>query len=756
MGSNRQPSPTIEKSLATIILFLALLLLAGCGKELSVSGNAVLFQAPEGTPLDRNPILENDRLKLTVDSNTGKFTLVDKQVGHEWRSNAPDEELAGIKSAGDFGGHVASPFIVEYRDLRSTSATFKRGNFISEKSEVKLYARENAVEVAFDLKQANVQFSFVLHLDGSRLVVDIPGDRILENKDTSILRSIQPYPYFGAVLGKSKEGYILLPSGPGFAMEFYDNNYPYSTGYQESMYGKDSAVNLKGNRPYMPVNYPVFGIKQDRNAFLAIVEAGEVNSKIVAGPSGLNTPYNWAGVEFNYVPDDFIASPYSAEGKQRVNDYLRGPDRRTIYTFLTGADADYVGMGKAYRDYLMKSTGAKKLPADEGRTDPFNISVYHGSSERGMFGRKTAAVTTFSQAKSMLEELHAADVDSMQLSLVGWNEGGEYPGLLPKRLPPDKSYGSIGDLRNLTDYAGSIGVSVQLFDNVFEATSKENGFNPREDAVRSIKGFVIESKGNPLDPNSYHYYLVNPKVSADYLREALPSYREWGIDGVALYSLYAEGLSSDYNHNNVFPRERTKQAHNDMLDMAKQELGKASFGSAYAYLLGHADFLHNFPIRGGFDLFNGETVPFYPIAVHGLVGYSGSLVNGYINEKLDRLKHIEYGAIPAYELTWGATSDLKYSNARWHILSSRFDNWKEPIVKEYNQYREQIGSSMGLLMEGHEKLAPGIYRTTYEGGLQVIVNYTDRPYQLGSAQVPAFDYIGLRSRTISALQKGGS
>jgi hypothetical protein len=42
---------------------------------------------------------------------------------------------------------------------------------------------------------------------------------------------------------------------------------------------------------------------------------------------------------------------------------------------------------------------------------------------------------------------------------------------------------------------------------------------------------------------------------------------------------------------------------------------------------------------------------------------------------------------------------------------------------------------------GHERLQKGIYRTTYENGAQVIVNYTSERYSDGTISVPPSDFI---------------
>ena len=44
-------------------------------------------------------------------------------------------------------------------------------------------------------------------------------------------------------------------------------------------------------------------------------------------------------------------------------------------------------------------------------------------------------------------------------------------------------------------------------------------------------------------------------------------------------------------------------------------------------------------------------------------------------------------------------------------------------------------------MEGHDELAPGVYRTRYADGTRVYVNYNDAPVPVGEVTVPARDWV---------------
>ncbi|PYI53371.1 DUF5696 domain-containing protein [Paenibacillus flagellatus] len=739
-----------SRAVRAALLVCALLAAAGCGAAGDDPADAVGYVAPQGEPLQTDATIENDTLKLTVERTTGVVSVTDKRNGHVWRGAADKEEAASRDIAGDYKGHVLSPFIVEYHDPTANVNAFKRGNLQSEQPDVKLYRTgDDRVEVAYGLKNGALRFSFRLGLSGASLIVDVPGERILDDPKKAALKSITPYPFLGAVLGTSRPGYLLVPSGPGYLIDFYDNDYPYDAAFNETVYGDDIGFELGPVSP-TPVRYPVFGIKRGDGAFVAVVGEGGAYGKLTATPSGLLTPYNWAAAELAYLPDDYLKNAYPARSKQMIEDEVKRLDRRITYTFLAGADADYVGMAKAYRSYLM-AEGARKL-APAGKTDPFAITVYQANLEIGMFGRKTVPVTTFAQAEQMLRTLSERGVGSMTAALRGWNDGGDFPGSWPKRFPPDPSLGKADDLKRLAGYARSIGVPLLLYDNYFDAVAKEAGFRPREDALRNVRTGVVERKGDSLNLNSYTRYRLRPDRSVAYLRDALPVYREWGVSGLLLYGRDANStLHSDFGRDAVTTRSEAAGVQRQMLDEAARELGVSGFASANAYAVGHASMLKGFPIGPGYDAFKGRTVPFYPIAVHGLAAYSGDEANLYADPPTDRLRHIEYGAIPAYTVTHDAASELQYTSARSTLVSTKFDIWRDEIVREYGTYRDRIGASAHLFIEGHRQLADGVYATTYEDGRRVVVNYTDRPYRHEGVDVPARDYA-----VVPAGKEGGS
>jgi hypothetical protein len=250
----------------------------------------------------------------------------------------------------------------------------------------------------------------------------------------------------------------------------------------------------------------------------------------------------------------------------------------------------------------------------------------------------------------------------------------------------------------------------------------------------------VKFAGNSLNLNSYTEYILRPEVALQTLRGDLPTYKELGVNGVVLDGQFSDLLQSDFRKGGVTDRGQSLKLQTQMLHDINESLGMSGYSRASVFAAGRADMLYGFPISPAYEVFNGKTVPFYPIAVHGLSAYVAKEANLVVDEGTDLLRAIEYGALPFYTVTHDPTSELKYTSDRWWLTSSRFDSWKDTIVRQYMQYKERLGSTSHLFISDHRQLAEQVFVTVYEDGRQVVVNYSDRPYRYGGVEVGAHDY----------------
>ena len=177
----------------------------------------------------------------------------------------------------------------------------------------------------------------------------------------------------------------------------------------------------------------------------------------------------------------------------------------------------------------------------------------------------------------------------------------------------------------------------------------------------------------------------------------------------------------------------------DIVEISKQETGTAVVQGANAYMLDTTDFFTRVPLDRYNYVFSEETVPFFPLAVHGLVRYTGDESN-LRSDRDEFLRAIEYGALPTFELTESPSVLLTRTQYN-RLYSSRFADWEPQIVDEYELFIRQLGYTVNQLMEDHRQLAEDVYETVYEDGTRVIVNYNTSRYADGEYTVEGQNYL---------------
>jgi hypothetical protein len=58
----------------------------------------------------------------------------------------------------------------------------------------------------------------------------------------------------------------------------------------------------------------------------------------------------------------------------------------------------------------------------------------------------------------------------------------------------------------------------------------------------------------------------------------------------------------------------------------------------------------------------------------------------------------------------------------------------------YHRANEALADVQGQTIKDHEKIAEGVYKTTFEKGKEIIVNYTSKPVEVNGAKVEPLDF----------------
>ena len=677
---------------------------------------------PDTISNDYQAAAENETLQLYINPANAAIIVLDKRSNHIW-SSVPAGAASNPDLAGVWKRRSPIPLAVEYTSADRTSVKVVR----PEDMQITTSPVENGAKVQVNIPSAGFTLTLFITLNGDVIEVTIPDSSVTETSENGLV-SVQILPFFGAA-ADTDPGYLVFPDGSGMLVDFRS---PRRAEVQETsrpIYGEDQLTPPAGTgalTPFtrQPVVMPVFGLNNGNDAFLGIITHGDFDATISMARAGTGMPYNRIWGEFVFRRQGM----FSLDGDAPVVLYQPGRiggDRQIRYTFLSGK-AGYADMAARYRDYLIER-GAKRVPANAPLMD---LHFFMGVEQRTWFLRDFITLTTFANVQEMVDRLVADGVSRFDVTLEGWNNGG-VNAHYPERLPAESQHGDSSGLRALADALHKHSQRLFLHDNYLNILPGATGAFPIIDAVRGVDGL-------PVGDGDTGYFL-NPQVALrNFAARDIPQMKTFGTDGLYLQD-FAAIAAPDGNLRYPLSRENFAASWMQIAGLAQATFGSASLDGGNIYALNFADRLENVPLDGtGYDL-SDDTIPFYQIAVHGLVQYTGAPINLSSDPRRSFLRHIEYGAMPTFTLTQNDTA-LLYHTTTNNLWSGQFSTWRAEVLKDY-QSTQRLAALQSQFITNHEKLADSVYQVTYESGSRIIVNYSIHPYSTNTISVNAQDFI---------------
>lgn len=601
------------------------------------------------------------------------------------------------------------------------------------------YDGDDAVFPYFKLK-----LDYVLQEDG--LSVTVHNGSIEYDKERFNLVKMTVLPYFGA--GKSGEdGYLFLPDGSGTIIGFNNDGSKNTLLTTGKLYGPDYALSQADRGSFkQEFRAPVFGIKKDGSALLAVIEEGDAVAEINGMMGNINHSWNTAFASFTIRNKDTFIQENAFEQAPWIiyekNAY--GGNIALHYFVLTGEEADYAGMAGAYRQYLVGQGVLKKASPSE--QIPFYLDTIGAVDTMvrkfGIPTHSLAAVTSFDEAGRMLEQLTQKGVGNLKLRYTAWYNGG-YSHTAANRMKVEKVLGGARGMKELAAKVKEDGA--MLYPDVDFATVSANkmfdGFKPRTDGIRSL--FQKTSYKGILNVATLEYensvWSVDPSRIPDYYDRFAKDYATLKPEAISLSTL-GETLNSNFKNNRQVNREQSKALIEEVLAKADQAYGSLISDSGNAYLFPYVDHILNLPDEDSSLTIADRQVPFLQIALHGYIGYAGEPLNLASDLRPAVLKALETGSGAYFKLNYGDSSLLKDAFLFDDVYASRFADWENAAADIYAEMNEVLKGVQDQAIVDHEQLAEQVFKTTYENGTAIIVNYSDQEIQVEGIRVGPVGY----------------
>jgi len=690
--------------------------LAGIGQ--TKAPNAALIEGEPWTPpaAGFTEALSNDSFALYVNAKA-QISILDKLTGHRWSSNPAEEQLAQEQVKGQLIENLQSPFILTYVKTEGKDQTIRQiANALSKGVETSFVRGDGVLQVNYKLADQKLEFALQYELTKDGLKARIPTEGVKENGDFAVF-SIDLLPYFGAVKA-GEDGYLFVPDGPGGIINLDDERVSVSSGYIHQVYGLE-VTNMnnwsRSGERREDISYPVFGVKHGDQAFVAILSKGGDSAVISALPPGIKSSL-YSIFSGHLYREEYLyqvsrmAVPIKAIQKDRLQS-----DREVEFRFLNGEAASYVGMAKAYRSYLDEQ-GSLPEPLQPVENIPLYLKIMGGNYEKAFNGIRYASATNFPQATEMVNRLVGLGISNMQIVYYGWQYKGDYD--MYKRFPIEPSLGGEEEARRFIGKMKEYGFPVMFEDDFVWVNEKESTISGKSNGIRGIEGTMFVDEG---------WFISRPDRTVAMAYETIQKLKDIGVSGI-LYNWIGEMVFNDYDKQHGSSRSETIAVYRDLLDYTRQEMGNSGVYRGNDYALGSTNFIFGMPYESSYDFMVDETVPFYPIAIHGNVPYTFGDGNLRNNVQDEFLKAIEYGGMPSFFLTYENSRELKYSASNF-LFSSQYDKWLDWIQTEYESFNK-LAHVYGLSIVNHEQLSPNKFATTYEDGTQVIVDYGQKTFHV--------------------------
>ena len=583
-------------------------------------------------------------------------------------------------------------------------------------------------------------------LDGRSLRVDVPFDEIAFRPAYPIVE-LSLLPFMGAG-GLDDEGFLFVPDGSGAIINF-NNGRQSQMVYTSRVFGWNEAMPrselvLDNRSPF-----PVFGVQRNGAALVGIIEHGASYASIRADVSGRNNgQYNFVFPFFDMIHGAVM--DISGRSDRLVFLYERElPLGESITVHFIPAERDgHVGMAMEYRNWLLRTYPVLRERAAAGSRQtgvPVAVEIIGAVNKTqhrlGIPFDLPLRLTSYDEAGGMLRRFSNLGWRNVHVKLSGWfNHSVEHS--VPTRIRLINELGGARGFRNLVSAADELGFELYPgVDFFFMRNSRAfDGFSTFRDVARHpnrerVQQYPFSSVwfGERTDWGT-RAYLATPDFSMELIGGFVDrAYDSFGLRNVAFLSMGSR-LGGDFHERRLVSREAAMRMRQDKLaDLRDAGIG-IMMRTGFAYVAPWSDIIVDMPLEDqGIGIVN-TSVPFFQIALRGLVPYVGRAINLAEDYTLNLLRVVESGAGLHFSFMMEPSAVLQETRYR-HFFANEYRRWIDRANELYHEFTADFGHLVNQLIVDHVILAPGVTVTVYEDETRVYVNRTENVWSDGYVTV---------------------
>lgn len=536
--------------------------------------------------------------------------------------------------------------------------------------------------------------------------------------------SIQFLPYMGAA-NENRSGYIVIPEGSGGLMHF-NNGKVRQRSYSSYFYNQDTTIipNMLTLQD-VGAKLPIFGLKHENNAMLAVVESGQSHGMLMAEISGKNDRFNKTYTEFTMKDSGLYYLTQAGVLIWNPDSYDYQPQIK--YYFLADSEANYSDMASLYGKYIASKYQLSRLDEIAPELYLDVLGSYDFDDYFLFFPYKhVKSLTTYREAQEMMSYFKTQGIDEMVINYKGWfNQGIDHE--LPNQIELDKS---VGNRKEMNAFVNSNENYHLYFDVDFVKLYDKPTLYSNRNISRIVGGTINENYPYDIasrlpDKSKDPYYLLKVQSMYQHMQGFMKDFSRLDANGVSMRN-FGTMIYSDFHRGNSLYRYQIVDLYQDMLAEFQQEQN-IMLQHPNDYTLPFVSHISDLSYDTSSYLMVDQAIPFYQIAIAGKISYSMPSIN--INRVNDfdyyLLKALETGSNPKFTLSYKDTSlliETKY-NA---YFSTEFDLLKQEIVSLFDSYASIVGANNFIIK--HEIIDTNTVRVTYSNGLKIDIDYANLNY----------------------------
>lgn len=731
------------------LLICAMFFLSGCDVIANVNNGISITDGLYEIPLveaeeeyaDSGEIANDGSVSLEWDADRLALLLKD-QNGGVWGS-LPHYQYESMELGGGAKRYVESHLFIDY--IEPDTMNIKTLNsYIGAYENGRVYSAliENGIRITYYFDEIGIVIPVEYTLVDGALQVSVDCNEIHE--DIFKLYRIHILP-FCASTPNSREDYILFPDGSGVLL--YCDKDKGTNNFSSQVYGNDPAfVEIMKNKNTAAARMPVFGIKSGDYALCGIITQSEGAAEINGTTGDLDVNYSNVYASFYVRGKDLVKVPEMWGRKLTLNKYSnKMPDNFKIavrYYPLKPAGQAYIAIADTYRNYLIKEKGLKKQGEDQLLYFDVSMAATIRKFYFGLPFDVTTTVTDYKQVKEIISQTISNTNVNPVVRLSGIQKGGVEVGKIGGGFRFEGVLGSEKDRKTLFEYADKNEVSLYPDFDIVRFRKSSGGFNSsaaiKAPTTLTAYQYFYNLATKERDTEKYRYMLLTPAKLMPAFEKLMSLIERKQIDYISLSTL-GNTAYSDYRDSRYYLRSGFSETVNQIQNAARNNGIKLMYEEANDYAAVAAAHIISAPTKTSRYFGEGHPVPFYQIVLKGYIPMSTAAINLQDSPTNEVLMAVSTGIGLLYSVC--GTETLDYVSSPYTPLSSgKFSKIQTDVFQTVKRFQEVFDATKDAQIADYIVLDPGVYKTVFNNGTMVIVNFTKNDYRYGNTVVASMGY----------------